>query len=129
MKQKIFIRDLLEGAEADLRLKLIAGETGIEKEIPEAEINRPGLSLTGFFDFFAFDRIQIFGKGETAYLKNFSEEKQREIFDTFFSYDILCCIFTHSDHPSRLFLEYANRNGVPVLFTEHPTTRFVSMLT
>jgi HPr kinase/phosphorylase len=129
MKQKIFIRDLLENSESDLRLKLIAGENGLEKEIPEAEINRPGLSLTGFFDFFAYDRIQIFGKGETAYIKNFSEEKQRQIYDTFFSYDILCCIFTHGDHPSRLFLEFANMKNVPVLFTELPTTRFVSMLT
>jgi HPr kinase/phosphorylase len=129
MKKKIFIRDLLEVSETDLRLKLLAGETGIDKEIPEAEINRPGLSLTGFFDFFAFDRIQIFGKGETAYLKNFSDEKLTEIFDKFFSYNILCCIFTHSDHPSRLFLDYANKKGVPILFTDHPTTRFVSMLT
>ena len=129
MKQKIFIRDLLEGSEVDLRLKLLAGENGLDKEIPEAEFNRPGLSITGFFDFFAYNRIQIFGKGETAYMKAMTVEKQREVLDRFFSYDILCCIFTHSDHPPEMFLEYANQHNSPVLFTDHPTTRFVSMLT
>ena len=128
MKQKIFVRNLLENS-ADLRLKILAGDKGLDREIPEAEINRPGLSLTGFFDFFAYDRIQIFGKGETAYIKGFSDDKQKEIFDKFFSYPMLCCIFTHGDHPSLLFLDYANRMNVPVLFTEFPTTRFVSMLT
>jgi HPr kinase/phosphorylase len=128
MKQKIFVRTLLDDSN-DLRLRMLAGEAGLDREIPEAEINRPGLSLTGFFDFFAYDRIQIFGKGETAYIKGFDEAKQKEIYDKFFSYSVLCCIFTHGDHPSHHFLDYANRMNVPVLFTEHPTTRFVSMVT
>jgi HPr kinase/phosphorylase len=129
MKHKIFVRNLLEHPDADLHLRVLAGERGLDREIPEAEINRPGLSLAGFYDFFAYDRIQIFGKGETAFIKNISEEKQREMFEKFFSYEILCCIFTHSDHPSRLFLEYAEKHTIPILFTDHPTTRFVSMLT
>jgi HPr kinase/phosphorylase len=129
MKHKIFVRNLLEHPDADLHLRVLAGENGLDREIPEAEINRPGLSLAGFYDFFAYDRIQIFGKGETAFIKNISEEKQKEMFEKFFSYEILCCIFTHSDHPSRLFLEYAEKHTIPVLFTDHPTTRFVSMLT
>ena len=107
MKQKIYVRNIIENQDIDLRLHLIAGEGGLDKEIPEAEFNRPGLSLAGFYDFFAYDRIQIFGKGETAYIKSFPDEKQSEIFEKFFSYAILCCIFTHNDHPSRLFIEYA----------------------
>ena len=50
----------------ELEMQLISGEKGISKKISNSEINRPGLSLTGFFDFFAHDRIQVFGKGEWA---------------------------------------------------------------
>jgi HPr kinase/phosphorylase len=129
MKQKIYVRNIIENQDIDLRLHVIAGEGGLDKEIPEAEFNRPGLSLAGFYDFFAFDRIQIFGKGETAYIKSFSDDRQKEIYEKFFSYNILCCIFTHNDNPPRLFIEYAEKKNVPILFTDLPTTRFVSMLT
>ena len=53
-RDKIFIQDLLEiNGSSDLRLHLIAGEEGLNKEITIGDINRPGLSLAGFFDFFA----------------------------------------------------------------------------
>ena len=129
MKHKIFVRNILENTDSDLRLRIVAGEGGLDREIPEAEINRPGLSLSGFFDFFAFDRIQIFGKGETAYLRSMDPGQERAIYEQFFSYDILCCIFTHAEEPSALFLEFARAKGTPILITDHPTTRFVSMLT
>jgi HPr kinase/phosphorylase len=129
MKQKIFVRNIIENTDTDLRLHLLAGEAGIDREIPEAEINRPGLSLSGFFDFFAFDRIQIFGKGETAYLRSMDRDRERALYEKFFSYKVLCCIFTHSETPSELFLDFANANGVPVMVTDHPTTRFVSIIT
>jgi HPr kinase/phosphorylase len=51
------------------------------------------------------------------------------LFDRFFSYDILCCIFTHGEHPSELFVEYANRKNIPILVTTHRTTRFISLIT
>ncbi|MGL4370447.1 MAG: HPr(Ser) kinase/phosphatase [Spirochaetota bacterium] len=129
MKQKIFVRSLLENIDSDLRLRIVAGESGVDREIPEAEINRPGLSLSGFFDFFAYNRIQIFGKGEMAYLKSVDHDREKAIYNQFFSYDILCCIFTHGDQPSALFLEYANERGVPVMVADQPTTRFVSHIT
>jgi HPr kinase/phosphorylase len=69
---------------SELLLSLVSGEKGVSKKISNSEINRPGLSLTGFFDFFAHDRIQIFGKGEWAYLNYLPPEKIREIADKFF---------------------------------------------
>ena len=37
-------------------------------EIETSEITRPGLQLAGFFDYFAFNRVQVFGKVEAAYV-------------------------------------------------------------
>ena len=61
-----------------LNLKCIAGRRGLARELKVPEINRPGLELSGFYENFAFQRIQIFGRGETAYL-----EKRRPEFDRF----------------------------------------------
>lgn len=129
-KKKIYIRDLQESeSKIDLQLMLVAGRDGIDKEIAAGDINRPGLGLAGFFDFFAYDRIQIFGLGETAFMRKLSIERKKEVFTKFFSYDVVCCIFTHNEYPDEMFIEYANSYRVPTFVTTHRTTRFMSLLT
>ena len=70
-KDKFLVLDLLQ---LDLRendalnLKCIGGRPGLIREITVTEINRPGLELGGFYENFAFQRIQIFGRGENAFL-------------------------------------------------------------
>ncbi len=129
-KRKIHIRDLLtQISNIDLKLYLVAGQDGLDKPITGSEMNRPGLALAGFFDFFAFDRMQIFGLGETAFLSNLPDDRKREIYDRFFSYDVLCCAFTHDEMPDEIFLEYTNAKSVPTFVTSHKTTRFISLLT
>jgi len=126
---KIFIADFLgDTGRIDLKIRLVAGENGINKRITVPDINRPGLTLAGFYDFFAFDRIQIFGLGETAFMRQMSDEQKEKTYGRFFSYDVLCCIFTHEENPDGVFMEFANRNNVPVFVTSKGTTRFISTL-
>jgi HPr kinase/phosphorylase len=129
-KRKIFIRDFKDNqSKIDLQLVLVGGKEGLGKEVTVGDINRPGLGLAGFFDFFAFDRIQIFGLGETAFLRQLSNERKKEIYGKFFSFDVLCCIFTHNELPDEMFLEFVNAYKVPTFVTRHRTTRFISLLT
>jgi HPr kinase/phosphorylase len=129
-KRTIHIRDLTSSeSKIDLHLVLVGGKEGVGKEISMGDINRPGLGLAGFFDFFAFDRIQIFGLGETAFMHQLTPDRRRDIYERFFSYSVLCCIFTHNEYPDELFLELANRHQVPTFVTIHRTTRFISLLT
>ena len=46
---------------------VIPSENG-ELSIEESNANRPGLQLAGFWDFFAYERPQLLGKGEMTYL-------------------------------------------------------------
>jgi HPr kinase/phosphorylase len=129
-KKKILIRDFKDNeSKIELKLALVAGKEGLGKEITMGDINRPGLGLAGFFDFFAYDRIQIFGLGETAFLRQLAVERKREIYARFFSFDVLCCIFTHNEYPDEIFIEFANQYRVPTFVTRHRTTRFISLLT
>ncbi len=131
MKQKkILIRDLLSPmSNIDLRLSLVSGKEGLDKAVTGSEMNRPGLALAGFFDFFAYDRMQIFGLGETAFMAHLSDERKADIYTRFFSHDVLCCVFTHDEMPDEIFLEFTDRKNVPTLVTSHKTTRFISLLT
>ncbi len=127
MEKKLILKNLLE-KDHDIKLRIIAGSGGLNKEVKVGDINRPGLTLAGFYDFFASERMQIFGLGEYAYMMNLSREEKMEKYGKFFSFNVLCCVFTHNEMPDDLFIEYANRGNTPVFITESQTTRFTTSL-
>ena len=79
-----------------LNFKCLAGRKGLNSVITDPEINRPGLTLSGFFEKFAYHRIQMFGRGEMAYLQMLEENGQMEAIEKMFTYNISCCVFSHS---------------------------------
>ena len=79
-----------------LGLQCVNGRRGLVREITIPDLNRPGLALSGFYESFAFQRVQVFGRGEVAYLKKLIVEKNFETIKQLFSYHIPCCVFTHS---------------------------------
>ena len=54
--------------------------------IETASINRPGLNLTGFWEYFDAKRLQIFGRIENTYLMGLDEQTRLERLDRFFSF-------------------------------------------
>ena len=101
-----------------LNLKCLAGRKGLNRIITDPEINRPGLTLSGFFEEFAFHRVQLFGRGEMAYLNMLEENGTMQAIIKTFSYPISCCIFTHSGNPSKQVLEIAEASGCSILQTD-----------
>jgi len=129
MREPVYVRILLDTSQGvNPYIRLVAGESGLSKEIKKSEINRPGLALVGFYDFFAYDRIQIFGLGEATYAKQLPYELREIVYKEFFSYNVLCCVFTHNEMPDELFCKMADEKGVSVFVTERGTTNFVSIL-
>ena len=98
-----------------LNFKCLAGRKGLNRVITDPEINRPGLTLSGFYEKFAYYRIQMFGRGEMAYLHMLEEKSQMEAVETMFTYDISCCVFSHSGTPGERFLQIAEDSGCAVL--------------
>lgn len=95
-------------------------------EVPD--INRPALQLTGFFEHFDSDRVQIIGYVEYTFLEKMEEEKKKEIYQTFLSYQIPCLIFCRNLPPEEMLLEMAEKANVPVFQTEKKTSEFTSEL-
>jgi len=119
--KKFTVLDLLNMDLKDhnaLRLKCIGGRKGLVREITDPEINRPGLTLSGFFEEFAFHRIQLFGKGETAYLSRLEESGELSSVEKMFTYTVSCCLFSNSYKPGSRFLEIVERSGCSILQTD-----------
>ncbi|MCX7655268.1 MAG: HPr(Ser) kinase/phosphatase [Treponemataceae bacterium] len=111
-----------------LNLRCIGGRKGLSRVIDIPDLNRPGLALSGFYDSFAYQRIQIFGRGEVAYLRKLASEHKTDTIQRMFEYPIPCCIFTHSLLPDSGFFEIAEKAQCPILQTDLPSSEFSSRL-
>jgi HPr kinase/phosphorylase len=111
-----------------LNLRCIGGRKGLSRELSIPELNRPGLALSGFYDSFAYERIQVFGQGETAYLKKLEQDGKIDSIRQLFSYTIPCCIFSHNLSPGREFMEIAEKTHCPILQSDLSTTELVTRI-
>ena len=93
-----------------------------EWDINSAELNRPGLQFVGFYEHFAFERPQVVGLTEMAYLESLPDEIRRERLETFFSYPLPCVILCRGMHPTDDMLSLAKQHDIPLLRTEAVTT-------
>jgi HPr kinase/phosphorylase len=125
--EKITVLDLLQlelKEHDELNLKCVGGRPGLIREITLPEIDRPGLALSGFFENFAFKRIQVFGRGENSYLQKLEQEGRNETIQKILSYDVPCCIFTQGMEPTKTFFELAETAKCPILITDLPSSEF-----
>lgn len=103
-------------------------ENGEEILIESADVNRPGLNLTGFVEHFDKTRIQIFGLNELAYLETLPRElRDKRIFD-FFSLGFSCLVVTRGIEFFDSILDAAKANEIPILRTNETTSSFSSGL-
>ncbi len=78
----------------ELDLDVIYGSDKLEEiKVCASEVNRPGLQLAGYFDTFAYDRLQVIGKTEWHYCNSLEEKLRFERFKKIFSYPIPALIF------------------------------------
>lgn len=128
-EKKFTVLDLLDldlKEQNALDLRCIGGRKGLSREITTPDLNRPGLALSGFFESHAWNRLQIFGRGENAYLKTIEEAGKVDNLKKLFSYPMPCCIFTHNLSPSKPFFAAAEAADCPILQTDLPSSEFSS---
>lgn len=112
----------------DFDLEILSeGDKGIE--IFVNDINRPGLQLTGFYNYFAPERIQVIGKAEWSFLETMGIELRRKRIDKYFSFNLKCLIITRDLEPQEELIKAALKNKVWLLRTDLVTTKFMSKLT
>lgn len=96
--------------------------------IDENDINRPGLQLMGFYEYFNPERIQIIGKMEFAYLSTIDEKMRRERLQLLFAQRIPALIITRELPYFAEMLELAKEYEVPLLRSKESTSNFMSGL-
>ena len=106
---------------------LVEGEKGVE--ITVNDINRPGLQLAGFYNYFAPERLQVVGKAEWSFIGDMSRELRRKRVDKYFSFNSKCVVITRGLEPHEEFIRAAKKNKTWLLRTTSVTTNFISKMT
>ncbi len=113
----------------DFNLELLRGAEGwADYAIRTADVNRPALQLTGFFDYFDPRRIQIIGKVEDTYLGGLTKEERRTSFDQLLSQPIPALILSRGMEPWDECMEMAEKYDRTILCAQETTSEFMSAL-
>lgn len=118
-------KDLLE----IFNLTLIGGEDGIHRELTTSDISRPGIEMTGYFEYYKEERIQIIGKTEMAYFLNLSEEEQLDRAQRLCTDVTPGIIITNNMDVPDVLIEEGNRAAVPIIKSPRKTTRVIVRIT
>ncbi|MCC5847242.1 MAG: HPr(Ser) kinase/phosphatase [Verrucomicrobia bacterium] len=127
--QAVTVGTFLNHAQTLMPLKLLFGEEDLDTVIPEEAINRPGLALAEFYQYFANKRIQVFGLAEMTYLKSLPMLERETRLEKLFQEHIPCVVLTRNRTAPPELERVATRHRVPVLRTPLITSRFINLAT
>lgn len=113
------IKDLLK----KVRLNVVYGdEKMLEREITTSDISRPGLEMTGYFDYYTPERIQLMGMKEWSYLMKMTSHNRYQVLRKMFERDTVMIVARDLKVPDEM-LKAAKENKIVVLSSRTPTSR------
>lgn len=121
---RVSIKDIIK----DLNFNVVYMPEDKEYYVTSQELNRTGLQFAGYFEYFAYERLQIVGKAEYNYFSNMDTKTREEVLDEFFSYEIPALIVSRDLEVKQDVIEKAKKYKRIILSTKRSTTRIMNLL-
>jgi len=116
---KFKLKDFCE----DLNLEIIrSGDACFD--LKDTGVNRPGLQLNGYYEYFDAKRVQLVGKVEISFLLSLDPDTRKERINQFFSFDFPCFVVCWGLDEVNLFTEAAEKYNRILLKSHEKTTNF-----
>ncbi len=113
----------------EFKLDVVYAATDYESiQVTVADVARPGLQLTGYFDHFEPMRLQILGNAEVGYLNKLTPQQRAITFDRLLSYKVPALLIARNIQPDPLCLEMARKHNVTLLSSREATSTIVSAI-
>ena len=109
----------------DMELELVL-DGGKPVSVASPNVNRMWLQLTGHFEYFTEDRVQIIGPSEAHFLDSRSAEERAALIDRLFENPFTCVVFSRGLKADDRFIGRAKTNGVSVFRSKLPTSELIS---
>jgi HPr kinase/phosphorylase len=128
IESELIVKDVHDSQRDHLGLALVAGESGLTRPIREAEVQRPGLALAGFLDYFPSSTIQILGRTELAFMATLDAPLRMARWRAYLESRPAALIVCRSLALDPEVLEIASGAGVAVFTTNLKTGEIVHRL-
>ncbi len=125
----ITVERFFDAARTQLDIELVAGQAGLNRKIVEGAVNRPGFALAGFYQYFAFKRVQVLGFAEHAYLSSLKQSEREERLRVFFSRRIPCAVVTRHKRIFPEMMRLAEEFRTPLFHSRKVTMDLVNAAT
>src|ERR1700710_2819347 len=125
----VTVESFYEAHAEKLQLKLEGGRVGFHRKIREPTINRPGLALSGFYNYFAEKRVQVLGAAEQSYLASLPTKARAERFRGLCAQKIPCIVMSRGAHLETALLAVAEEEQIAVFRSPMVTMRFINAAT
>lgn len=113
----------------EFNLEVVYAATDYEKiRLTVADVGRPGLPLTGYFDHFEPMRLQVMGNVETSYLQKLSDEERAVTYDQLLSYKVPALLISRAIPADEQCLAMAKKHNVTLLSSQETTSSIVSAI-
>ena len=100
-------------------------DSSLDRQIFDANVNRPGLELAGFLPERDFKRIIMLGETEMMYIDQMSKERQRDVFD-YLTDEKTPMILISRDLPCpEILMEIAEQKNFPIFTSYAPTSSLI----
>ncbi|MFD1455347.1 HPr(Ser) kinase/phosphatase [Levilactobacillus lanxiensis] len=111
------------------RLDVYSGEENLDRQITTSDISRPGLELTGYFNYYPAKRVQLLGITETSFAKGMSHKKLLDVMRKMCQPETPAFVISTQLDPPEELKESAAEAGIPILGTKLTTSRVLSNMT
>ncbi|BBI31093.1 HPr(Ser) kinase/phosphatase [Cohnella abietis] len=125
MAKKVRVSELVQ----QFHLEIVAGEDGLKRTIVTDDLNRPGLEMAGYFNYYPMDRAQMLGRTELAFLETLTSEERKDRMERLCHEETPCIIITRGLETPNELIEIANERHFPVLRSSVATTILLSRIT
>jgi len=124
MNQSIKVKELCK----DLKLKVLSGKKGLDNIILSEMVDRPGLELFGYFDYFSSNRVCLIGSKEYSFLSTFPKSEMLAKMENLLVKQPPAIIFSKNVKLTKSFLDLSNKYNVPFLQSSIDSTPLTSLV-
>ena len=112
-----------------LQLEIITGnEEALQREIKISDISRPGLELTGYFTYYSYNRIQLFGSKEITFAQRMLPEERLMVMRRMCAPEIPAFVVSRGLEVPKELIQAGDEAGIPVLRSSVSTSRLLGQL-
>ncbi|CAI3250975.1 HPr(Ser) kinase/phosphatase [Enterococcus cecorum] len=125
MSETVKVIDLVNA----LQLEIITGdEEALQREIKISDISRPGLELTGYFAYYSYNRIQLFGSKEITFAQRMLPEERLMVMRRMCAPEIPAFVISRGLEVPKELIQAGDEAGIPVLRSSVSTSRLLGQL-